>query len=140
MDPFGLSTMRKLLYVFAVVVGVMLIAYAATALHDWWKTKQFNKQMQALELKLTTANEAAREAEIKANAAALVIREKEAELAEIQQRAEQSETQLQNTRKQIAPLKEAYEKIRRNPITVPADPVAIEDVCAKLAGIGYSCE
>jgi len=129
----------------AKVVKVLLLAVAALLAFlliragvEKWQKARYEKHIQSLEIEVQAKEAKALEKEREADALKLAAKAKEAEVKELEARAEIAETNLRNTRRIVAPLKEAYEQTRNIPL--PDSPVSCADVCRQLAGLGYPCQ
>jgi uncharacterized protein HemX len=125
----------KAFLIAAAVIAAILLIVAGV---ERWQKARYETRVQALESQAQAADANAREAEQQANAIAHLLEAKQTELLELETRADAAETALQNTRRYVAPLKEAYEQARTAPM--PATPISCADACTELAGLGYPCK
>jgi chromosome segregation ATPase len=103
-----------------------------------WQRSRYEKRIQTLESQFREADAKAKEAEALAAAFASAIEAKQAELRELEIRAQAAETALRTTRTIVVPLKETYEKARNTPVVNTS--VSCADVCKELAGLGHPCQ
>lgn len=130
-----LPKISKWLLIASAAVFVLALIYYGV---EEWQRGKYNSKITALE-SLVHANEAkAAEVEREAETLKNALEGKYAELNKLRSRAEIAEDALRNTRRNVKPLKEAYETIRLVP--VPTDPVSCADACKQLAAIGYPCK
>jgi flagellar biosynthesis/type III secretory pathway M-ring protein FliF/YscJ len=65
-----------------------------------------------------------------------------AEQRKLKEQAAAADAALNRTRREVAPLKETYEKARNTPVDTAADAADLDcaDLCARLAELGHPCQ